>query len=78
MYTCMQCLTQGLPSQHFKVYVQYHDTYTANGATDQEALTYTLSHTDTCPNGHPITSTPIQVTKEDAEQMKGTKVIKKA
>lgn len=83
MYSCMQCLIQGIPSHHFRVHVQYDDTYTAVVGTDQMAgqtdqQVYTLGHTDSCPNGHKLPSTPMQLRMDDAEQLKGTKVIQKA
>jgi len=80
MYTCMQCVIQGLPSHHYEVHVQYHDKYsddvTTNQATEQK--NYILEHTDTCPNGHARPSSPISVKKEEAEQLKGTKGIRRA
>lgn len=80
MYTCMQCLIEGIPSQHSKVHVQYDDAYTAVATVDQSTgrEVYTLGHSDTCPSGHKIASTPLQIGKAEAEQLKGTKVEQKA
>lgn len=83
MYSCLQCVMQGLPSHHTTVHVQYDDTYTEQLSTESATVqgtlpSYVLKHTNTCPQGHLLTSALLQVEKQDAEQLKGTKVIQRA